>query len=868
MEQYFIQHAINNVWGNPDQDNQRFLKGKRITDPFGVINQFTLMNRQVELPVKGKRYHVFQIGQLNPEKLGFSSKDPTWVSEKWLNLADVVEPNQILTVLYTADGTIIPRYQSFMLFSNEKALVFAVEENPKLAMNFKEDAIYFRVYSNAYFNTVQADSLATKIICKGKTVLNTTDILAIQAQITTFRTQPGLVTCFVNGFIVDDITPINVEIGDAVEFIYDGSVKRTVTFNVNSLNIFNSELDSTVKYLLHYPGNGDVTIDYQDDIDIYILAPQAFGRYKGYYYHHNTKESIRMVTHRDYSIVVDYYNYIAQKLADDVSDTPLDLMSFKIMMVVRKSGTNHPLIYDNSRLFELYKLPDDKILQAMVGVNSTLPMWKASSLENNAYAQIMRASKDTDITIKMVQDAYGYNSLSRITGDTPQKTTLVSGSQEANIPQALIGNCTVYEYDANGALLGWHFHNSDNPYVAHSVDCRLIEAFTGKGTNQPDVKFGTDLVPVPTVDNYRVYYCFLVDGKPNNEWRDVTGTDEYTIVDHKVVWANHQVNQFIMVRSDSTYLAYDIELSCVNGNLFFTFAEMEDRGDGVKEYILPVPGGEIDIIGPNGLSLINGLDYQIQFPMVHIVNKKYLTQPGMSATQKFHVRMTGFCSSDLQFAQIDDYGFVQYGYLSNNNRFDIRDDKVLRITLDGKTLSRSDLKFSEEHDGVSVNDPSNGLPYQIKDIIVPLKQLVNEDTYSLRNKALVIDKAVSDYMTIKHPEPNRGDLSIIHGLHQLVSPFLSRILDAMKSNEITEQQIVIAVSDNKVLDLCKPYENILAFDPVNDVLNYDYRFVDVHPHRNSTSVNIPLYQYKFLEKVARLYCHGVVKLSPFFTISN
>lgn len=82
--------------------------------------------------------------------------------------------------------------------------------------------------------------------------------------------------------------------------------------------------------------------------------------------------------------------------------------------------------------------------------------------------------------------------------------------------------------------------------------------------------------------------------------------------------------------------------------------------------------------------------------------------------------------------EIDDFGFVEHGFLSNNNRHDIRDDKVLRITLNGSLKDRNDLQFSEGHDGISIVNSLNGQPYQIKDIIVPLKQLVNENTYSLR----------------------------------------------------------------------------------------------------------------------------------------
>lgn len=868
MEQYLIQHAIRNVWGNPYQDLQFPFGGKRLTPVNGALNVFQLGRRLVTLPTQGKRYHVYQIGQLYPGLIGFANKMPAWVQESWKNLADLMGSNKMMISLYTKEGVSLPRFTSYLMFSNERDLVYAVEVNDKIKIDFNQDQIYLRVYSNAYFEgATGADDI---IACKGKRISNSSDVIAMQGEVTQMRQRLGYTFTYVNGHLTDDISPFNAGVGDLVEYVFDGSVKRVVTFTVGNLNSFESILDGKRKYLLHYAGTGDNTIDYQDDIDTFILAPQQFNKFKGYYYHHNTTESIRMVTHRDYSVVTDYVEYISQKLASSLSDTPMDLLAFKIQLVVRKSGTNHALIFDNSRIFEMYKLDDDEIVQAMVGLNSTLPIWRAENLENNDYTKIMRTPLAQSITLDLVQGAYGYNSISKIVGDTPQKTTLISGRQTATIPQALVGNCTVYEYDANGLMLGWYPYTGPALYQSVNNATRLIEVISGKGTDTPKLIFGQDHLTLPTYDSYRVYRCFLVNGEPNNDWQDITGSTEYTVQNGVLIWGSEQFDHFLMIRSDETFLAYDIELPCVNGNLFFTLAEKEDRGlgTGLQEYLLPVPMGDLDLI-LNQRSTIKGLDYNIDSTKkVMFCNKKYLVQPGETAVQKIHVRATGFCTSDLKWDQLEDVGFIKYGYLSNNNRYDLRDDKVLRITVDGKTMDRSDLVFSEEHDGVTVADPTNGLPYQIKDIVVPLKQMVNEDTYTMRAKSQAIDVAVSNYMTIKEPEPDRGNLNIIIQKYRLVSTFVCRILDAIRSGEITQAQVEAATSDSAIIMLCHPFEDTLAFDPVNEALNYDYHYVQVEPHHNETVIDLQLWQYKFLSKVVSLYCHGVVKLSPFFTVST
>ncbi len=543
-----------------------------------------------------------------------------------------------------------------------------------------------------------------------------------------------------------------------------------------------------------------------------------------------------------------------------------DIRDFKLEVIIRNSGYYRPLIYDNNRIFELYKLTNDKVIQAMTGVNSSLLLWRAENLEMSSYTELMRA-KFKDIDMALVQKAYGYNGISKVIGNTPAITTWQSSKPFTTIPVALQDNCTVYEYDASGYMLGYHHHVTGSDYYASNNNTRLVEIISGKGTVATDTIFGTDTLPVPGYHNYRVYRCFVVDGEPNNDWTDITGTSEYTIVNNTLIYGDEQTDQFLMIRTDKTFLAYDIDVIPVNGNFFFSFAETENRGTGLLSYILPVPLGELDII-MNGKSLIQDLDYIVKFPQIFILNKSHLKHPIDISIQKVHVRYTGFCDKDLVSEKPDDYGFIEHGFLSNNNRYDIRDDKVLRITVDGSNLHRSSLLFSEEHDGISITDPDNGKPYQIKDIIVPLKQLTDENTYSLRAKSIVIDKAVSDYMTIKLPQPPRGTLQAIPMKYALISPFMCRLMNAVRDNEITDLQLIAAISDNAILDLCLPYEGVLEYDPINDENEFDFRYIAVHPHPYNAPVNVNIYQYKFLARVAKLYGRGQLDISSFITFTT
>lgn len=862
MLNYLLQHTYDNVWCNNEQDHQLIFQAHKLTKLIGELNRFKLLRRYISLPETGKRYHVYQIGQISVSALGLLSRQPDWTVEKWFSFQDAINATKLFCNLYTKEGLELPKYKSYYMYTNERALILAIEDDISFNIDYNADALYLRLYSNAYFESVRADALEDYIYCKGAKPATIQQILDLQNEYNTYASKSGYVYSYRNGHLIDRIDLVNVSVGDIVEFIYDSSVKKVVTFTINSLSVFQSELDSKYKYLLHHhDAESPDTIDYQDDIDIHILKMSTTDRYKGVYYHRNNVDSHRMVTHRDYSVVVDYINYIATHLSNG-SD---DIREFKLEVKIRHSGYERPLIYDANRIFELYKLSDDLILQAMVGVNANVEEWKASNLEKSAYTHIMRA-EHRDIDISMIQEAYGYNGISKLVGDTPSKSTLISGLQTVDLPYNLQENATFYEYDIDGKLIGYDYQVSGSQYSTPRTDACLIEGISGRGTNRPNVKFGTDNIVLPDA-NYRVYMCYVVGGVPNNQWVDITGSEQYTVNNNMLVWSNLETDQFLMVRSDDTFLAYDLEIVLVNGILFFTLAELEDRGDGVLNYELPIPLGDLDLF-LNGKSLIKDIDYVLDFPRVYILNKKYLIQPCEFTPQQVHVRFTGFCNSDLTLDAIEDRGFIEHGVLSNNNRFDIRDDKVLRITVDGSVKHRDDLVFSELHQGVSITNPINGLPYQIKDIVVPLRHLVNENTYSLREKSQLTDQHIGDYMSLKLPQPDRSGISAISELYPLVSPFIARVIHDILTGVIPSESIQVQLTNINAMAVCKPYEYLLQIDPISPDRRIDIDFVHMHPTMYGYSITVSVYQYRFIQKVVDIYASGLIQLNHFLAITE
>lgn len=859
MYAYLHQHAIDNVWCNNDQDKQLIFAAHKLTPDIGVLNRFQFMNRILSMPVLGKRFHIYQIGQIHPIALGLISRNPLWTTEVWWLFKDAINQSQLFCNIYTAEGIELPRYKTYYMFTRERNLIVAVEEDVRYAVDFTQQAIYLRLYSNAYFESSRADAIENFIHCQGQVVYNNSEILALQATYTAYAAKPGHVYCYKNGFLIDEISLVTVNINDSVEFIYDSSVKRVVTYTVNQLLTFLSGLDDKYKYMLSYDGVDENTIDYQDDIDIHILKADG-SHYQGVYYHRNVVDSHRMITHRDYSIVVDYYTYIATALNNLIANGTADIRDFKLEVKIRESGYVRPLVFEHHRLFELYKLPYAKRLQAMLGINATVEVWQAAKLEASAYTELMR-SDYLDINQVLVEQAYGYNGISKLIGDTPSKTVLSSGLQSAPLPKGLHENVTVYEYDADGYLLGYHYQANGYEYTTNTTDTRLIEAISGEGTYQPEVVFGQDAIPLPSIDNYRVYRCYLVNGIPNENWSDITDSTLYSVVDNTLIWNNLETDQYLMVRTDRTFLAYDLDISLVRGIFFFTLAELEERFGVVDNYTLPVPLGELDIF-LNGKALIRDIDYVIRFPEVYILSKRHLVEPIEIMPQRIHVRFTGFANADLTLDAIEDTGYIEHGFLSNNNRHDIRDDKVLRIVVNGSVKHRDDLLFSELHDGISITNPINGHPYQIKDIVVPMRGLTQGNTYTLRQASMAVDEIVSDYLTVKLPQPERDAINAIVELYPITHVFIARILSDMIQDILVPDTFNQTLSDNDILTICQPYEYLLDVLPAN--LNPQYTLL--HPTTFNNVIAISVFEYRFIQRVVELYSPGL-NLSSFITLT-
>jgi hypothetical protein len=870
-----IKHALDNVWCNPSQDRQFIIKPAPLQKTGSSVNSFFTMERNLTLPTRNEKYFLFQIGQLNPAFLGLlfdpSVFDTSFQRDRWIRISTCCNQKKAIIDIYTDIGLSIPKHDAYYTFTPERNLIIAIKENPIIPVNLNQQPVYIRFYSNAYFQSIRSDVNLNNIIVTGATIRVPDEILTWQSTYQSLNALPGHCSAFINGWLKEGISLLNTHVGDCIELVYDSSIKAIVTFFISSLPSFLSELDSRLKYLIHYPTPIYNEICYIDDIEIYVTDTLNSLSFTGLYYHRNAPVATRMVTHRDYSLPVSFVSHYANKLISLHVETPPVTSGLKILVFIRNSGYSRRLIHEANKIHELYKLPDYKLVQALVGINSTVPHWTASHLEASAYSSLMGASL-SQLTLPNIKNAYGYNSLSEILGQTPAKTQIVSLRPTINLPCGLQINSTGYEYDEQGHLIGIAHHPNGEVYTALYDNTRLVEVISGNGTYTPSVKFGRNLVPIPIGSDYRIYRCHFIENELDNNWRDITDTTEYSVIDGLITLISDDT-AYLMVRDNSTFLAYDLNIAPTDGNLRFSLSEYEQRTGfnnvtptPINNEVLPVPMGKLDIF-LNGKAMIESIDYFIIFPEVVVVNKEYLISPPNTNYQKVTIRFTGFCDQNLQRNIASDVGFIEHGFLSNNNRFDIRDDKVLRIVVDGSLLHRSDLLFSEEHSGVSTINAVNGKPYSISDIIVPLRDYPNQ-TMAAYQEAIVIDSAISSYLTDFLPQPPRPNVTAIENRYAIFSPFLCKIIYDVFTEHLDKTLFDSPLNDNDIINICNPYNDWLRFDPTQIQCRVDPRYVIIHPHNHYNALDVSAKQYQFIRRVAGLYCRGLVEISPFLSIIN
>lgn len=857
MSDFLIDHAVKNAWCTPKQDLQVIYQPQRITSPRGVQDHITYMWSSISLPTSTDVYHVYQIGQYAPQLIGLNP-----VRNVWRSLSSLMSQEFLFADLYTLNGLHFTRNNAYILVTENKDVLLAVMEQKRIA-DLRTTPVFLRLYSNAFFESPRSDDYPYEIICRSERVTSAQQALNFQREFHDMRARSvGYTWLYVNGYYRADYTPADYVSGDYVEYVHDSTVKAVKEFAVSNLDTFDSILDNKRKYLLHYSGEqaDGVGIDYRDDIDVYLIKPAPNARWKGIFYHKNSNDAFRQVTHRDYSIAVDYVIAHQQAMLSQGWNSVDEL---KVQIFIRRSGYRRPLIFEHHRIQELYKLNETDRYRAMIGIDSTVRWWRAEELENSEYVQIMDAKKRT-ITTDLVRDAYGYNAIAKLIGDTPNRVVLNAGRRTVFLPYGTQVNSTAFEIDSNGKLIASYIHTSGVEYSPFNSNCSMVEMIVGRGSLKLDMTFNTQNTPIDLKFSYRFYIAPISHGVlQNDQWTDVTGDhSKYDIINGLVHWYVDFQYFAVCVKSDAFFLNYETDVLLDNGVLKCSVNATTVWSGNQVNGILHIPPGRLDV-WLNNECLIEGLDYFVKWPQIVFTNKQYLTSESL---QKIRIRCTGFCNADMEREVPKEVGFVRWGKLSRNNRFDLRDDRVIRLTVGGRTYLRSDVRFTEDDSSLWMDNVPNGSPYTLEDLVVPLRKVVPDDTYDLRVVSMEVDQAVSDYLSLKNPETVPQNPDPIPERYMIYSPFAASIMYDLLSGRLSTDGFKGQYSDLDVRNYLQGYVWLLDYEPTR--MDLDTSHVAIHPHERTTVVELNAYQYFLLNRAIKVFLEDKVDITRFVRIKD
>lgn len=844
---YLTELAKKQIWSSPKQDNQVIVTPSLLTARHGSLIDFRLHWRTIPLPDAIHRWHIYQIGGTHPVAFRLFAR-----SYEWVRISDTLEAKEMFADLYTLTGYHLPLFDSYYSWTADGNLILAIKANQgKIPVNLEKDIVSFRVYSPSYFQTEDGIKLTDKIKTIGKLVETDADKASLKAFWDQYKAKKGHVFLYVNGVKLLS-WPNSIETNSAVEMIFDASVKQVKHLDIKKLEVFESDLDKKLKYLVHYKGDDPGCIDYQDDIDFYVYSKE-----EGLYYNKNNEDAARNLTHRDYSVVTTYIKRYAESFDGKRADgKTLDPLGMQLELCIRHSGWKRALVYESSLIHELYKLKDEDVVRAMSGIDAVVPMWHAAALEKSAYCKVMRA-ECCSITPELAIAAWGYHAAVKYTADTPTVPINSNGKKAIPVPFRLRYGAGAYEYDDNGLLLGVYTHWVGKEYICQNTNCALVELIAGWPSTSLDEKENIRQMDLNPVFDYRVY------AKDSAGYiQDVTNTDKVSIDKTRYEWTGPLTLKPI-IRSNKRHLLRTHELYLNSGILSVPITQIKTDSSGSKEELLNIPMAQIDVY-LNGRSLIENLDYYVKDSKVYIVNKKFLARPINTSKQKVVIRYAGHCSEDLQRVLASDRGYIEHGLMSNNSRFDLRDDRVLRVVINGQLVTKDALPFGEDTATMSPTNPFNGLPYMVQDVLAPVQTLSSQTTHKLYKAMLATNKAASDYLTLKLPQPTRPLPSAIAHKWPLYSPFITSLMMDLKYGRLVVPDSP-TYTRQFMIDTLKRYEWLLQLDPAYQ--EQDDRYVVVHPHPWDRVMQMPSSHMRFISKANDMYLKSKVVLSGFIQTS-
>ena len=152
----------------------------------------------------------------------------------------------------------------------------------------------------------------------------------------------------------------------------------------------------------------------------------------------------------------------------------------------------------------------------------------------------------------------------------------------------------------------------------------------------------------------------------------------------------------------------------------------------------------------------------------------------------------------------------------------------------------------------------NGVPYQIRNPVTPLKALIYTPTSEYRQRSIEMDHRVEDYLTLKLGIVDTELPRTSRDFYVVVSPFMSKLLHDLLNGIFPIDEFKEDYSLQLLDDRLARYDYLLPYEP--SVREEFSQFITTHPHPYRTPVEVNVYQYRILDRACTLKMNDRVLL--------
>jgi hypothetical protein len=831
------QAAIENVWANPHIDKQYIFKPALISTKNGIRGNMRTPFVTINVPVTGRRFVIYEIGQLSPKHLGLDGNYMEWVR------LDTVCNRQRMHIFAYIDNLMLPNHSIYVKRNTNRSLIFAVDHAINVEYLEKPNPFHIRFYSNAWYNTPAGQGVQSSDYYGG-TLGEDIDVSSILTEWNRMRAYPqGKTFAFINGRYVDILNTAIMKAGDDVAIYHDGSVYESFDVSIDDIGSYMSSLDKDRKLLVMTPDGKTGKFHFQDDVEFFIcntFKKDAVTYTKGVYYPRERLGDVRQVTQQDWALR-------SKKVTEVIleQDGELPYTGAFIRVFLRNATGPLPYIQNANFTHDLFLLPYDERKRLMTGSGAVLPEWRADYLEGSYYNKWV---SDYVRDLGPIADVFSYYGVNTYA----EQFRLNPTNGLFHMPPMMMDGGFIMEFTATGDVIGKKILTAADYSVVYAATPGTYTIYAVPGKLVATAKL-LDRISNFSGDAASAWDEVLMYEDSTGKWVFAENAKDYDIINGRIQWKGNFITNTRIRRDASQFLYRETTIERSQLGLpipLFEDGSNTDSGHGFKRYDLWL----------NDKRLVYGVDFIVNFPNVTVRNYEYMIDG--SDTGNLTILAHGVPPEN----KILHWGFVEDGLLSHDDRFNLHLYRNKSLFCDGLYVDIDYAAFGEGYKGsknttgkmpVSVRE---GALFMIQDPVSHVSQSDWLELGTTEKEALTRSLEIEGFLTKFFPQtPHPGVVAITHK-HSLVSTLLRKLLEDMRDGVLSITRLDI--SDVAVGVYLKPYATYINQDAHN--LNAKEAYIQIRGHGFANRVTLTQAEYNFMVRVNALYLNNRVVLSDFY----